>query len=729
MKVAMSRLLGGGKRARTPLVLQQEAVECGAAALSMILGYHGKFVPLAQLRRDCGVSRDGSKASKIVQAARLHGMVAKGFTKSLEDALAVKAPFIAFWEFNHFIVVEGFDGRHVFINDPANGHTRMVIADFSKGFTGVVLTMEPGPSFQKGGQRRNVLRALSARLDGYWAPILFALVAGILSTVPTLGLAACSRYFVDIVLLQARDSQFRPLVLVMAMFSVALTGLSLLQAVHLRRLLMSMAARLTSGFVEHMLKLPASFYAQRFAGEVSMRAGMNGELAQILTGKVISTGCSAASLVVYGSVLCLHGPVFLAAAAVSVLVNFLFFRVIYARQVELNMRIARLVGRATGLSVAGLQNMETLKASGTEGGYFTKWAGAYGEAEVARQEMETSTQWLEFASSAVEAAIDLLVLMYGGYLVVGGRITLGTMLEIQAVMHGFMGPITQFLHMGGDIQHMQADLDRLDDVLENPKAVEPGTQEKPAPKAARARLLGDISVCDIEFGYSPVDPPLLKDLTLDLVAGRSLAVVGGSGSGKSTLAKLVAGLLEPSGGMVTYDGKPRNFVRAGLVESSIGYVDQEVFIFGGTVRENITLWDPSVPDKAIMRALRDSALDEVVMSLPGGLDAQLTEGGTNLSGGQRQRLEIARALVNNPSILILDEATSALDAETEAVVAANIRRRGCTSLVIAHRLSTVRDCDEIVVMRNGKVVEAGNHQTLVEKGGLYSSLVASEAGG
>ena len=719
---------GKTHRCKTPLVLQQEAMECGAAALSMILGYYGKFVPSAQLRRDCGVSRDGSKASKIVQAARLHGLVAKGFTKSLEHALALKAPFIAFWEFNHFIVVEGSDNRHIFINDPANGHTRLAISDFSRGFTGVVLTMEPGPDFKPGGERKRVIPALARRLSGCWAPIVFCLLAGILATVPTLGLAACSRYFVDVVLGQARESEFRPLVMVMAGLSLAMVALVILQAYHLRRLLMSMCARLTSGFVDHLLRLPLSFYSQRFAGEVSLRAAMNAQVAEIMTGKVIGTGCSVVSMIIYGVVLGLHGPVFLLVAIASTLLNFAFFRVVYSRQLEVNIRIARQTGRAMGLTVAGLQNIETLKASGTESGFFTKWVGAYGEAETARQQMETSTQWLEFSAGAVESVINLGIMVYGGYQVLEGRMTLGTMLEIQAVMHGFLSPVTALLHLGGEIQHLQADVERLDDVLENPAIADGGqsSQVPAAGKKPRTRLLGDISVCNIEFGYSPVDPPLIRDLTVDILSGRSLALVGGSGSGKSTLAKIIVGLLAPTNGLVTFDGKPREFLNQGILESSIGYVDQDTFIFAGSVRANITLWDPSISDKAVVRALQDAMLEDVVMSLPGGLDAHLAEGGANLSGGQRQRLEIARALVNNPSILVLDEATSGLDAETEAAITANIRLRGCTCLVVAHRLSTVRDCDEIVVMRHGKIVESGSHASLMAMNGLYFRLVASD---
>jgi NHLM bacteriocin system ABC transporter peptidase/ATP-binding protein len=712
---------------RTPTVLQFEAVECGAACLGMILGYYGRHVPLPELRQACGVSRDGSRAAQIVRAARNYGLEAKGLACDFQTLRTVKAPYIVFWEFRHFVVVEALGLTGVRINDPASGHRHVSWQEFGECFTGVVLAMKPGPDFQRGGRPPRLYDAIRARLTSRWfAPLLFCLIAGLLLVLPALFLATASRVIIDAVLIQHRDDWLRPLAWIMLSAVVVQTALALVRVTGLRRLQIALSARLSSQFLWHLLRLPVVFHAQRFAGELAHRTRLNERAATTLSLELVGTMVALATMVVYGIVLALLSPMLMAVASGFVILNILALRAVYRARNEASQRLAQSEGRLMAASLAGVRAIETIKAGGMEDGYFAKWAGFQSETAVSRQQLERSMIWLNALTSLTEGLGLAGVLVLGGWQVIEGQITLGTLVAFQMLLAQFQSPVEDLVRLGGSLQEVHADLLRLDDVLLATPEVDPVAQAGKVPSPGDSPASGALELRGISFGYSPVDPALIEDLSLSIPPGGWVALVGRSGSGKSTIAKLAAGLYEPWSGEILLDGvslaeRPR-VDRA----ERLGWVDQSITLFEGTIRENLTLWSDHVTDDAVLRALHTAAALPIVERLPGGLGGSLEEGGRNLSGGELQRLEIARAITTSPGVLVLDEASSALDAETEDDVFRRLRASGVSCLVVAHRLSTIRDCDEIIVIDAGKAVERGTHDELLRAGGIYAELVAEQ---
>lgn len=715
------------RRVYTPSVLQLEAVECGAAALAMVLGFHKRVVPLTTLRRECGVSRDGSKASNIVRAARRYGMEAKGFTKSIKKLYDIKPPFIIFWNFNHFVVCEGFGKDRVYLNDPAVGHRSVTLKEFNRGFTGIVLVFAPGPEFTPGGRLPSVVGSIQSRLAGSWKAIGFCFLTGFLLVIPGLAIPAFNQIYIDAVILQGRADWLRPLLLAMGI-SAILTGiLHFIQFRFLRRLKIKLSIQFSSAYVWHLLHLPASFYAQRFAGEIANRSQINSKLADLLSGRLATTaidvtmmGCYAALMFYYDVMLTLIGIAF-------AVINGVVLKFIAQKRVETNMRVLTEYGKAQGVGMAGLQSIETIKAGGLESGFFATWAGYYAKAAGARQDLEMSNQWLGITPTLLTALTSAAILVFGGLRVMDGEISIGMLVAFQSLMASFLAPINELLSLGGTFQDMRGDLERVDDVLDNDTIAPPAVERLVDENGDQiTRLKGYVELRNVTFGYSPLDKPLFENFNLAIAPGERVALVGGSGSGKSTLAKIICGEYEPWSGEVLFDGLPRNQIPSDVLRNSFAVVDQDISLFEGTIRDNLTLWDDSVPETYLRRACQDAAANEFVMALPGGLDGKLLEGGVNLSGGQRQRLEIARSLVLNPAVLVFDEATSALDADTEGVVMERLRMRGCTAILVAHRLSTVRDSDLILVLKDGKVAEQGTHDALWAQDGEYSRLMRAD---
>lgn len=709
-------------RIKTPLLLQMEAVECGAAALGMVLGYYGRFVPLAELRRECGVSRDGSKASNVVKAARRFGLEAKGYSKEVKALREMNLPLIIFWRFNHFLVVEGFSDDEVYLNDPGQGHVTVSAGEFDNGFTGVVLAMEPGPEFQRGGSPPQPLRAIAGRLRrDAWA-LGFAVLAGLLLVLPSLAASAFTGIFIDTILVERHMEWLRPLLVLMAGTLVLQLGLKLLQLYCLRRLKVALTIRLASQFFWHLLRLPIAFYAQRYPGEIAGRANLNEKLAGTLSGQLITALIDLSTMVFYAAVMAFYDVLLTAIGVTAAVLNFLALRWVAAQRIEANMRLGQETGKVGSVAIAALQNIETVKASGSETTLFAQWAGHYARLSNARAELAESGLTLGVLPTFLQTLTTVLILVVGGLRVIQGEISIGMLVAFQALMTSFLTPISTLVGLGTLLQETRSDVLRLEDVLENP----PLEAQRPPAEAEPVRLQGRLEVEGLTFGYSPLAAPLLKDFSLRVQPGQRVAFVGGSGSGKSTLGRLICGLYEPWAGRVLYDGKPRPAWSQAVLSNSVGVVDQDIMLFEGTIRDNLTLWDRTVPEELLVRACQDAAIDGDIRALPGAYDTVLPEGGISLSGGQRQRLEIARALIHNPSLLLLDEATSALDSETERIIVENLRRRGCTCVLVAHRLSTVRDCDEIVVLERGMVVERGTHEELWNAGGAYARLIRQD---
>lgn len=741
-----------------------EAVECGAAALGIILSYYGRIVPLTQLRQDCGVSRDGSKASNVLSAARSHGMSAKGLKTDVDALREMECPYIVFWNFNHFLVVEGFSQDRVYLNDPATGPRSVTLEEFSHAYTGVVLVMEPGSEFKKGGSNPSVLDALWQRLRGSTGVLSYCMFAGLLLVIPGLAMPTFSQVFVDSILIEKRSEWLRPLIIGM-LVTAAVTGLlTLLQLQFLRRMKIKLSIGMSSQFLWHILRLPVSFYDQRFAGEISSRVNLNDSLAEILSGKLATTAIAALTVVFYGIVMFQYDVILTLIGIAFIALNLFALQWVSRQRVDANMRLQQDEGKVSGVAISGLQSMETLKASGLESDFFARWAGYHAKAMNSQQTMEVTNQTLGVLPSFLSDLSSMLLLTVGGLRVMTGALSIGMLVAFQTLMRQFLEPVNQLVNLGNDLQEMEGALTRLDDVLRNP--IDPqvdssnvgagfvnnssvstdGLSSKPARTESQksegvpsihhpaaiatvsAKLQGYVELRNITFGYNRIGRPLIENFSLSLKPGQRVALVGGSGSGKSTISKMVCGLYEPWSGEILFDGTPRGQIPRQVIVNSVAAVEQDIFLFAGSVRDNLTLWDSTIPDKYLIRACQDAAIHDVIASLPGGYDSELLEGASNLSGGQRQRLEIARALTNNPAVLIMDEATSALDTETEKIIDRKLRQRGCTCIIVAHRLSTIRDCDEIIVLERGQVVQRGNHDSLRKVEGHYLDLIRSEGG-
>jgi ATP-binding cassette subfamily C protein len=721
------------KRVKTPTLLQMEAVECGAAALGIILSYYHRIVPLPELRRECGVSRDGSKASNMIKAAKRYGLEAKGFKKELEELQNLRPPYIVFWNFNHFLVVEGFGAGRVYINDPATGPRTVSQQEFDEAYTGVVLLMEPSQEFQKGGSKPSVLSLLWLRLTGAVGALVYSIIAGFLLTLVGLVVPVFSQVFVDEILIEGRHFWLRPLLLGMVVATIFQGLLTLLRLRYLRRLKVKLSVGMSSRFLWHTLRLPVSFYAQRFAGEISNRIGLNDQVAQVLSGKLATTVIDAVMIVFYALIMFQYDSVLTLVTICFACVNVITLQLISRQRVDANQRLIQEYGKAAGVSIAALQSIETLKASGLESEFFARWAGYYTKAINSQQELGVANQVFSVLPTLLSLLSSTSLLVVGGWRVINGHLSIGMLVAFEGMMHSFLQPVNNLVNFGSTLQELEGNLIRLDDVLRNPIDPQLEIRNRKTQEITLStdgfivsRLQGYVELRNITFGYSRVEAPLIENFSLSIEPGQRVALVGGSGSGKSTIAKLIAGLYQPWSGEILFDGRPREQIPHQLLKSSIAMVEQEILQFGGTVRENLTLWDTTVSEKNLVRACQDAAIYDAILAISGGFDAELMEGAANFSGGQQQRLEIARALLNNPSILIMDEATSALDAETEKIIDQNIRRRGCTCIIVAHRLSTIRDCDEIVVLERGKVVERGIHHQLWEMDGVYSRLIRTE---
>jgi NHLM bacteriocin system ABC transporter peptidase/ATP-binding protein len=712
------------QRARVPTVLQMEAVECGAASLAMILAHHGRFIPLEELRIACGVSRDGSKASNMLRAARAWGLDAKGFKQEPQALRVLPLPMVIHWNFNHFLVLEGFGPKgRVYLNDPAFGPRVVTEEELDQSFTGVALVFERGPDFQPGGEGRSVIGALRKRLTSSRAAVAFAVLTGLALVIPGLVIPTFSRVFVDDVLVKGMTDWTRPLLYAMGAAALLLGVLTWLQQFYLLRFETKLALATSTRFFWHVLHLPVQFLSQRFPGEIASRVAINDRVAQMLSGELATT---VLSVVVVGFYAMLMFQYDLSLAGVVILIaglNILALRHVSRRRVHLNQRMLQDRGKAVGTAMGGLMNIETLKATGSESDFFARWAGYYAKMTNARQELGLETHRLSAVPPLLMAVSAAVVMGLGGLRVMEGQMSMGMLVGFQALMIAFLSPVNRLVTLGTTLQEVQGDMDRLDDVQRAEARYTVVEQEE---EQDAAKLSGHLELRRVSFGYSRLEPALIQDFSLVLRPGSRVALVGGSGSGKSTVARLVSGLYDPWAGEILFDGVPRTEIPRSTLVNSVAVVDQDIFLFEGSIRDNVTMWDDTAPEADVARAARDAAILDDISARPGGFGSRVEEGGRNFSGGQRQRLEIARALVNNPSVVVLDEATSALDPTTEHWIDDQLRRRGCTCLIVAHRLSTIRDCDEIVVMEKGKIVQRGTHDELKSQPGLYSTLIATE---
>jgi NHLM bacteriocin system ABC transporter peptidase/ATP-binding protein len=715
------------KRVRTPTLLQMEAVECGAASLGIIMGYYGLTVPLEEIRVECGVSRDGSKASNVLKAARKYGLEAKGVKyDDLTKLYDLELPVILFWNLNHFLVLEGFRGDKVFLNDPAKGPVKITLEELNSSYSGVVLSFKPGPTFAKGGQKPSMLRSLRARLADSRLALVYVMLCGLLLVVPGLVVPTFTRIFIDEYLVGNRAFMVPPLLMAMAATAVVLMVLTWLQKYYLLRLETKLSLLHSSRFFAHLQRLPVPYFVQRFAGEIGSRVAINDNVAKVIASKLTTTAIDTCVVVFYAALMFVYDVKMTVAVIAVSMLNVAIIKTVARIRTDISRRLQLDKGKLMGTSMGGLQMIETLKATGGEAEFFGRWAGYQAKSLIGEQGLSVISETTSTVPGLVGTLATLIVYVMAGIKVMNGEFTIGMLVAYQTLVSSFNRPLASLVNFSGVLQELRGDMTRLDDVIAYPQ--DPQYKRFAAAEAsegpAALKLSGRVELRGITFGYSPLEPALIEDFNLVVQPGERVALVGGSGSGKSTVAKLVAGLYEPWAGQVLFDDVPRTELPRRLITNSVALVDQEVFLFGGTIAENVAMWDSALPPARIMGACKDAAIDEVIEAREGRYDAVLEEGGKNMSGGQRQRLEISRALAGAPTIVVLDEATSALDSATETVIDESLRRRGCTCLIIAHRLSTIRDADKIIVMKRGKVVQEGTHDSMKDVPGPYQDLIS-----
>ena len=728
------------KIAKVPVVMQMEATECGAASLAMVLAYFGRWLPLEQVRLDCGVGRDGSNAGNLLKAARTYGLKAQGYRCSLDGVKKMSFPLIVHWNFNHFVVLCGFKKEQAVLCDPGRGRVTVTMKEFDEAFTGIALTFEKSEAFTPGGRPRSILVFVRSRLHSALGPFLF--VAAITFLIAVAGMAApvFSRIFMDEILSGKNAAWLTPFLAALGALFLFQTAVSLLQTVCLLKIRGKLAVSANSGFMWHVLRLPIEFFSQRYAGDIAQRQQSNEGIAETLIAHLAPMALNLAMLFFYFFVMLQYSPLLTVIGLFTAVLNLAVTQYVSGKRINLARAQMRDAGKLAATALSGIEMIETIKASGAENGFFERWSGLNASVNSAEVGFAKLGSTLGILPTLLTGLANLTVILLGAALIMKGRFTVGMLLAFQGFLSAFMSPVDALLTVGQKFQEMRTSMERVEDVMNYPADVEydeesetetkeaDGQDHKEAAKGLPSfeKLRGRLELRDITFGYSRLAPPLIRDFSLTLPPGGTVALVGSSGCGKSTLAKLMSGLYQPWGGEIRYDGKLRSEIPRMVFTGSLAVVDQDVILFEDSITENIRIWDKSIEDFEIIMAARDAQIHEDIMSREGGYGVIVRENGKNFSGGQCQRLEIARVLAQDPTIVILYEATSALDARTEFEVIHSIRERGITCVIVAHRLSTIRDCDEIIVLEDGCVVERGTHEELYAKGGAYSRLISTE---
>ncbi|TDW51688.1 NHLM bacteriocin system ABC transporter peptidase/ATP-binding protein [Flavobacterium sp. 270] len=716
---------------KVPTVLQMESVECGAAALSIILGHYGKFVPLEKLRIACGVSRDGLKATNIIKAAKECGLDAKGYAKSIEKLMQIQTPSIIFWNFNHFLVLEGFTKKKVYLSDPAQGRYAVSHQEFDDAYTGVVLTFEPNESFEKGNERKGLIGSLLSRVASSKSSIIYIIIASLFLVIPGLIIPSFLTVFIDKYLINRFSGFVMPLLLIMGGIFIINSVLVYLQQYFLLKLETKIALVTSSKFLWHVFHLPIAFFTQRYSGEVGNRVSLNDKVAKLLSGDLANAALNVIVIIFYAVLMFSYDITLTLIGIFMAGLNIVILKCVATARKDGSRRLSNETGKLLGTTTSGISMVETLKASGRENDFFTNWIGYLAKVMNAQQELGWLTIRLNVLPNLITSLTNSMILGIGALRIMDGEMTLGALVAFTYLMNNFITPVNQLVTVGNLLHETESDMSRIDDVLNYEvdnqfREKEPNENVQSENEVLKNKLIGYFEMKDITFGYNTTMPALIENFNIKLRPGSRVALVGGSGSGKSTVAKIASGLYDPWKGDVLLDGKDRKTIPRNIITSSLAVVDQEVIVFNGTIKENISFWDTMISEKQIINSARDAAIHDVIASRTDGYDSAVMEGGTNFSGGQRQRIEIARALSGNPTILVMDEATSALDPTTEKTIMDNIKKRGCTCLIVAHRLSTIIDCDEIIVMELGKIVERGSHQELLKLNGVYASLIESK---
>ena len=714
-----------GKVAKVPVILQLEALECGAASLAMVMAYYNKWIPLEQLRVDCGVSRDGSNAKNLLLAARSYGMRAKGYRMEPQDLQENgQFPCIIHWNFNHFVVLDGFRRNRAVLNDPARGLVEVSMEEFDQAFTGVCILLEPAEGFVPDGKPKSMLGFVCKRLTGTKDVLIFTMLVSLIAALIGVINPVFSRVFVDRLLTGLNLGWVTPffvLLTALALIQIALSGM---QAIYALKFQGKLAIKANAEFMWHVLRMPVDFFSQRMVGDIVARKSTNESIASTLINTLAPTVLNLAMMAVYLLVILRFSVALTLIGITGMVINIFVNRYISGKRINISRVQMRDEAKLASTTAVGIEMIETIKASGAENGFFEKWAGYQASVNSQNVKALKMNEYYGLIPKLVSTLVNMGILALGMFLILQGEFTVGMLFAFQTLLASFMNPVMDLANTGTTIREMRTNMERIADVLEYPTDVE-YPAEYPA-DVSYDKLSGNLELRNVTFGYSRMAPPLIENFSMTLKAGQKVALVGSSGCGKSTLSKLISGLYKPWSGEILFDGKPISEIDRNVFTGSLAVVDQDITLFGDSIANNIKMWDSSIEDYEMILASRDAMLHEDIMQRDGGYQYRMLEGGKDFSGGQLQRMEIARVLSQDPTILIMDEATSALDAQTEYDVVKAIKDRGITCVVIAHRLSTIRDCDEIIVLDHGRIVERGTHEALMANHGIYEELILSE---
>ncbi|MCL2078564.1 MAG: NHLP family bacteriocin export ABC transporter peptidase/permease/ATPase subunit [Oscillospiraceae bacterium] len=710
---------------KCPVILQLEIVECGAASLAMVMAYHKKWVPLERLRVDCGVSRDGSTAKGILQVARMYGFDAKGYRVEPNKIDTSPMPCVIHWNMNHFVVLTKITKKFAHINDPARGEVKVPIEQFNTSFTGIVVEVTPGKDFEPGGNPVSIWPFAKARLKGT-APV-FAFVIAVSALASVIGIISMffNRVFVDD-LLSGNHPQwaygFIALFLAFHFLSILLTVIN----TNANLKISAKFAVVSSGmFMWHALRLPVDFYSSRNAGDIAARQEENDGISLSLIQTFAPLFIDAIMMVFYLFIVLRYSVLLTIIGFSALIINYAVNKFITDKNMNISRVSSRDAGKLGAMTVAGVEMIETIKSAGAEDGFFERWSGLHATVNNSRIQSMKLNQSVGLIPQIVSQAVNIVILMIGAYLIIRGDMTIGIFFAFQGFLGSFLAPLSQIINARLQMQQMKVSMERVQDVFNYKADVEYNSQyNAQLGDESFFKMSGAIEIKDLTFGYNRLSPPLLEGFNLTLKPGGSVALVGASGCGKSTIAKLISNLYKPWSGEIRFDGKPAGEIPREIFTSSVSVVDQDIILFQDNVGNNIKTWDKSIEDYEVILAARDAQIHTTIIDRDGGYGGDVLESGKNFSGGERQRLEIAGALVKDPTIIIMDEATSALDAKTEYDVIEAVRNRDISMIVVAHRLSTIRDCDEIIVLDKGKVVQRGTHDELYAVEGKYKELVS-----
>ena len=704
-----------GNYSKTPTIYQMEATECGAASLSMIFAYFGKNIPLEQMRIETGVSRDGCNAGNIMRCAKKYGLECRGFRKEPAALRELQPPCIIHWNFNHFVVFEGFKGKYAYINDPAMGRRKLTMEELDDAFTGVVLTFSKTDSFVKEKKKNTMMTFIKHRLSGQYSTLFRLLFVGLLLVL--------SQVFMDDVLVGGNTSWFTKLIIFMCATVFLQAALTIYRNIVLAKLQKKMVLLSAREFLHNMFRLPISFFDQRYVGDLSGRVSNNANVSVFLAGELAETVLNIFVAMFYLVLLLIYSPILTAIALATVVVNLVVVKITSGMLSNASIKLQQDSGKLAGAVCAGLSITSTLKASGAENEYVGRILGYNAKTISTEQKLSKTQQVINAIPDAVKMLGDVLVIIVGGLIVINGNMTVGMLVAFTTLFGSFSEPIDALVGFVKNIQTTKADINRVEDIMKYP--LDEKFDASTAKNQMKTKLDGSVELEDIAFGYSRLKDPIVAGFSFKIDCGSSIAFVGSSGCGKSTVSKIVSGLYKPWQGRLLFDGVPVEEIPNEVMNASVSTVSQNITLFSGTVRDNLTMWNSSISESDMIAAAKDACIHDIISQKPGAYDYKLTEGATNLSGGQRQRLEIARALATNPTVLIMDEATSALDPVVEKKIMDNIKRRGCTCVIVAHRLSAIRDCDQIIVMNRGKIVQRGSHDELAQVEGHYKRFISN----